>query len=379
MGFVTGFSIYALVLAAITATLLSRRPEQFILDRMKEPYFNNKSCRILDAVGACEDVVPDETTGLVYTASGKKEHRLRYCPPLGKYDLNLEEPAYHDKVYLFDPKNEDFTQLKMPENYTTSDYVAHGMAVRSFEPGVNTLFLINHQRTGSVVSIFKHVIGTDSLIHVHDIKNSYIWNPNSIAPVSETRFYITNDFYFRKKIGRIAESLLQPLPISNVVYCDISNPDKPQCNHAAKHLTYANGIEYVEKSSNIVVHETFRGTLLKYNYDPKNPKTLEYVSQTPIGAALDNVRRIPGTDDLTSIAFPDPNKTVAFLHTLDNSIPVPQMAVILRAEDGYTKPEVGFHSYDSLPFMTGGVFLPEHKKFIGASILTEGLLVCDTA
>lgn len=379
MGLLTGLSIYSLVLAALTATLLSRRPEQYIFERVNYPQVNHQNCRVLNGIGACEDVVPDETTGLVYTACGKKENRLRYCPPLGKFDSGLDESVYHDKVYLFDPNKETFKQLKMPENYTTPDYVAHGMALRSFEPGVNTLYLINHQRTGSIVSIFKHVIGTDSLIHFHDIKSSYIWNPNSIAPISETQFYVTNDFYFRNRIGRMIESILQPLPVTNVVYCDIANPDKPKCNYAAKHLTYANGIEFVEHSSTVVVHETFRGTLLKYKYNPKNPKTLEFISETPMGAALDNVRRIPGTDDLTSIAFPNPNKTVAFLHTLDESIPVPQMAFMLRAENEYTKPEVIFHSYDKLPFITGGVFLPNVKKFIGASILSEGFLVCDVS
>lgn len=67
----------------------------------------------------------------------------------------LHEPILTVMKYSFDPATETFKNFDV-QGYDGKDLVLHGLALRTWTPGVNTLYCVNHQRSGSVVSIFEH-------------------------------------------------------------------------------------------------------------------------------------------------------------------------------------------------------------------------------
>lgn len=345
------------------------------------PHLNNDHCRRLSQFGSIEDLIADETTGLVYFSAGTQAGRLDFFPGLSNRDVsNTTHRIYHDQVYLFDPVAETAIPLKIQSGNSLGDFVSHGISIVTNE-SFNHLFFVNHKRSGSVVSVFKHTKGTDVLEHLHDFKHSAIYTPNSVAAVSSTDIYISNDHFFKNKILRAIEFMVGPIGSTNIVHCKFdSASDQTTCETVVSKLSYANGLEYLANTHEVISAETNRGRVTRYpvlsdngNLDVANSKSLY------LNTGLDNIRRVPGTNDFVVVTFPDLERTVDALRDLVNyKGTVPARTVYLREADGYSQERVLYYDNgELLSFVTGFLYVPKASKLLGGSVLYEGLLVCD--
>lgn len=404
------------ILGALVAYLAfgQLRGTTYKTDHLLTPTLNNEHCRVLHNIGSTEDILIDESSAFGYVTNSAEENRFKFHPGLGRFDTELPrldpksgkntgarefdpslQDPYRDDVFLFDLKSETFTRMEI-EGYDSQDLVLHGFALRTWEKDINTLYFINHQRNGSIVSIFEHRLLDSSpvLHHVRDVEHPNIRIPNSIAPITPERFFITNDHMFRDGYGRRIENWLSPIKSSDVTICEFGLPrsnwalNGVRCKIDIRGLRYANGIEWlphpgstIKKPEGIIaVGESRAGVVKFYNYS-SSTKTLSYDHTTVVGSRVDNLRRIPGTNDLAVAAFPDYDQIAAYVASsglLRNDIPI--MATVIKESDGWTTSEVVFKDeggINSLGFMTGVSFVPKVNKLVGGSVSREGLLVCD--
>lgn len=385
---------YALVaiVAVVIAVYTFRQPPQFT-DIYKSSFTNNGRCRKLTDIGASEDVVADETTGMAYLGTGSHIGRTVFHPGCNKLEKQHHDVSvYRDKVMLLNMATEDLTELKI-EGYDGQDFVTHGIAMlpsKDKEDNSNYLFFVNHKRTGSVISVFKHQKGTGAVQFQHEFKHPEMYTPNSVAPVSPYEVYATNDHYFKHGLLKMAEGILGPFPITNVVRCTV-DPAHPTagatCTPAVTGLVYANGIEFLPARNELAVAETMAG---RVNFLPRDPVTgaLDGAKKRTVslGIAVDNLRRVPATaagmtsEDLVVAAFPDPHATIdSLIHAKTFNKTVSAMAVYLRASDNYMQPLVAFHDKTGagLHTLTGYTMVPSKRKLVAGSVMYDGLVVCD--
>lgn len=394
MTFLKGPLMYALVaIVAVGIAIYSFRLPFNFTDINKSPYTNNNRCRKISGIGASEDVVADETTGMVYLGTGTHDGRTVFHPGCNFAEKNHHDNSiYRDKVMMLNTATEALTELKI-EGYEGQDFVSHGMAMLPSEDkndNSNYLFFVNHKRTGSVISVFKHQKGTSAVQFQHEFKHPGIKTPNSVAPISPFEVYVTNDHYFKARALKMVEAILGPFPITNVVRCTV-NPAHPtkgaSCTSVLSGLAYANGIEFLRGRNELAVAETMAG---RVNFLPRDPVTgaldVSNKRSVNLGIAVDNIRRVPATaggmtsDDLVVASFPDPFVTLdSLVHPVTFNKTVAAMAVYLRASDNYLRPLVAFHDKAGagLNTLTGYTMVPSKRKLVAGSVMYDGLVVCD--
>ncbi|KAJ1646660.1 hypothetical protein J3B02_005114 [Coemansia erecta] len=76
---------------------------------------------------------------------------------------------------------------------------------------------VNHQRSGSGVSIFKHKLGDSFIQHVATVKSPLLYSPNDVVATSRRTFYATNDVKYAPGFMRKIEVFFG-MPWGHVVY-----------------------------------------------------------------------------------------------------------------------------------------------------------------
>lgn len=381
---------YVLVaLAAFGCYIYSLRLTVDFKDLNSLPYVKD-NCKVLPGIGAAEDLVVDPTTGLVYIAHASvMGRRTKFFPAANNYNKNFEPEHFLQSISVMDPDTQEITALEF-EGFEGHDYISHGInVVPSSDANAKFTYVsvINHERTGSVVTIFKHAHGSNVLQYLHEFKSPKIRSPNSVTAIGPNEIYVTNDHYFPKGFLRIVEFLLMPIASTNVVHCTY-NPQtsKTQCESAVDGLAMANGIEYLPARDEIVVTESTTGrvTFFPRLSGTKASGKLDTVHKrvTNIGTALDNVRIVPGTSDVIVAAFPDMPKLINQLSNHDNlTLKVPVMGILLKESESYTKLNVAHHSSGeskgTQSMVTGYGVPPRQRQLLAGSFMNAGLLVCD--
>ncbi|CAJ0748277.1 17647_t:CDS:2 [Entrophospora sp. SA101] len=136
--------------------LFSEKPRAYSGDR----------CRKIEEKGleACEDIVIHHESGYAFMACGNSElRRTHWYPPSGVF--KNQSIQYREQSELLLP----LSFKNYPDN---EDVVLHGLGIYQDPAHRNILyiFLINHKRSGSVIEIFNHRIGSQELQHLETIK-----------------------------------------------------------------------------------------------------------------------------------------------------------------------------------------------------------------
>lgn len=383
---------------------------------------NNNDCSILQT-GASHDIVVDDLNGIAYLASAPEVNRFNWFPGIGKFgrvNMNADNQQntnqqiinddtitnkHHDAFYLFNISSKAFQKASFLNYDPSNDFVVHGIALRSWSPGINTLYIVNHQRNHSIISIFNHTVADGPfLVHLRDVYHSKVYTPNSIAPVSPTRYFVSNDHFSSSKgYLRLLETFLQPCKTTNVVMCDIElDSDAPDhnvhCDYAIDWINAANGLEYVpdkytpystdspSESGKLFVAEATAGQVSVYNYNqngsPLNDSLLQWNASTVCGSSLRHIHRISGTPDILVTGIADSYQAAMYLHHgpsyLDKNISLPVMAAVLKASENYESSHLAFYDQghpDKLAYVTS---MSQWKtKLLGVSCTRPGLLVCN--
>ncbi|CAJ0922723.1 11316_t:CDS:2 [Entrophospora sp. SA101] len=219
-------TIFLIILTIITALLYEFL--SFIgLFRETPKAYSGDRCRKIDEKGieACEDIVIHHESGYAFMACGNSElRRTHWFPGSGVFKNKIIQ--YRETVF----------------SYNIDVYVVlHGFGIHQDPADHNVLylFLINHKRSGSVVEIFSHIIGSQELHYMETIKDDLINSPNNVFPVSKNEFYVTN-VHYSKNPFMVQFEFITRRPWSNVAfYSGVNN----KTEIAADKICYPNGID----------------------------------------------------------------------------------------------------------------------------------------
>lgn len=122
------------------------------------------------------------------------------------------------------------------------------------------------------------------------VENSRIGAPNSIAAISDTEFYVTNDHYFlarRRPILAKLETYLAP-PLANIVHVKL-HPNGSTTIRSLARLPFANGIAFLNDNTLAVASCTSTAVFL-YNVTQKDVgPTLSVLGKIPVPFIPDNL------------------------------------------------------------------------------------------
>ncbi|CAG8611029.1 498_t:CDS:2 [Paraglomus brasilianum] len=252
-GFLNAFTVATtlfIILIAVNYNWLTETYRLFIYNRPVNQIGLDK-CKVvkgLEGFEGCEDIVIHHKSGSAFLACGNVKSRMTgWFPPLGMWN---EVPIVKDQPFVYDINAGTVKPLKLV-NYPDDDITLHGLGIYDDpnDPQNPTLFFVNHKRSGSVIEIFEHRIGTDELKHVETVKHELIHAPNDVAPISKNEFYVTNDIIYKNEFMRYAQIFLR-LPYSDVVF---HSGKTNTTTIVADGLRYANGIEMNRDQSRVYV------------------------------------------------------------------------------------------------------------------------------
>ncbi|KJA20041.1 hypothetical protein HYPSUDRAFT_43660 [Hypholoma sublateritium FD-334 SS-4] len=210
---------------------------------------NNKNCKIIPELQACEELILHQPSGLVYLACSTPLSRAHWIPAMEQF--NTTGASTTDYVAMYDPATSHVTRL------TTSDFnngrglSLHGMDVvaSTLHPEHLFIYLVNHRiplggappsdvGADSVVEIFETVLGSTSMQHVKTVADgNAIVTPNSVLGSPDGKsFYVTNDHGAR--VGFARKLNLIGSKSAFVGYCHVDEG----CRPALSKITSTNGI-----------------------------------------------------------------------------------------------------------------------------------------
>lgn len=353
--------------------------ETQILERVDAPETNAGKCEVVHKdFGACEDLIVDESTGLIYLPCAEPSLRQIYFPGGGHFNYSgLAEGQNRNKVYLYDPSKDKVVDLEL-RGYDGEDFINHGLDVLFDEKDntKRTLFFVNHKNEQSVISVFSHTLGDSYIQHLYDVRDPLIHTPNSVTAVGPNAFYTTNDHAFRLPPMRdLAAALGSYGRLTSVVYCEKSG-ETTKCEKKASGYAYANGIVAFDNGNKIAVTDTMLAALDIYKRHPVS-NDLNKIKRVQLGSSVDNVR-VNSNGDLIVTTLPNPRQIIAMLGDMGNKEKrAESQTILLSKSDDYSTPEVVYRERGNiLSFMTGSVIIPASNKLYGGSVADEGLLIC---
>lgn len=82
-------------------------------------------------------------------------------------------------------------------------------------------------KTRSQIEIFRHVLGSDSVLHIRSVWHPLVKTPNDIVATSPTAFFVTNDHFYATGSMRQLEDVFHGAKWSDTVFVEIEGPLKP--------------------------------------------------------------------------------------------------------------------------------------------------------
>ena len=211
----------------------------------------------------CEDFAPISDSQIVF-ACGNREGHKKWFPVRGNFDSTAD---VDDSLFLYDIESGQVQPVRIRDQQSVGDVRLHGMTV---DLDKNQVWLINHQRAGSVVDLFQLNSNRTELSLVKRFRSSHITNPNDLVIYQDSGFFVTNDHRYRSGIMRFIEDMFM-MPWGTVVYCPKDDQDK--CRVVADGLSFPNGIalsSFGKGQEKLLVSETLGTAIRSYIIVTKN-------------------------------------------------------------------------------------------------------------
>jgi len=210
-------------------------------------------CRRVDIAPGTEDVTIDPELGLAFVSAADRRGWFNETgaagvnPQNGIYTLSLDGA---DTVTRVSPQIDNF--------------LPHGINLWRGEDGEKRLFVVNHPPSGEEIIEIFDVGEAGALTHLESVSFELMHSPNDVVGVGPRQFYATNDRGYEEGVLATLEAYLA-LPFSSVVYYDGDAGD-----FAAKHMTYANGINTSADGKTVYVAEFLKRRIAVFDRDPSS-------------------------------------------------------------------------------------------------------------
>ncbi|KAG6002147.1 hypothetical protein E4U43_001162 [Claviceps pusilla] len=188
----------------------------------------------------CEDLHYHEPSNLLFTACEGTEHtRQAWFPALTVLGDPTTGLKAQGALEVIDPRTMKSKKLKFT-NFN-GPFITHGIDIiddpERQEGEAIYIFAINHvpspayaqdkntkePKARSIIEVFHHFIGSDTVDHVRSVWDPLITTPNDIVAMSPTSFFVTNDHYYREGLLRQVEVLFYGAKWSNVIYVEFQD------------------------------------------------------------------------------------------------------------------------------------------------------------
>ncbi|KAG6357621.1 hypothetical protein INS49_013498 [Diaporthe citri] len=261
------------VLLAPLAALLAGRVRVLSLaysnapERMpRHANFTSYEVKFADQIRNCEDAVLVENGGIALLACDPG--RETWNTVMGDF-VDSAEPDPNAALYAWDygnsslPEEESLARIKV----VGFDSELRTIGFEYHEPS-STLFVTNHGRQGSRIEQFHLDLESLTATHVRSIVHPLISIPNSIAAVSGSEFYVTNQHHFTAREHPLLSAVetYAALPIATVVHVNILEDGTVDAAVVARQA-YPNGIVLLNETT-LAVAATSKRTVNLYTVSP---------------------------------------------------------------------------------------------------------------
>ncbi|CAG8540253.1 12922_t:CDS:2 [Ambispora gerdemannii] len=281
---------------------------------------SDPKCRPIKGPEACEDIEIHHKSGLAFMACGSENgRRTQWWPPLGSVNTTVQ-PL--ETPWIYNLETEEIFPLKLKDFPKDTDVSLHGLSLYIDPSNSNkvTVFLINHRRSGSVVEILDHTIGTKELIYRKTVSSELIVTPNDLVAVSADEFYVTNDHRYTYKQEKEREFEIATRRLwTNVIFHAKNGTDFV----AAEGISLGNGIVANWNYSRFYVNSG--GTTETIIYTRLDNNLLFETERVHIGIPTDNLSVDEVTGEVYTPGFPDLPALIKYLQ--DPKSPAPDLIV----------------------------------------------------
>ncbi|OAT03947.1 serum paraoxonase/arylesterase 2 [Blastomyces gilchristii SLH14081] len=245
--------------------------------------------RFADTIKYSEDIVIDHDHGLAIISFDPS--RSEWNTVMGIF----KNPDPRGSLYVYDyAAAGTIKELELTGFPDNIDFHPLGINFFRSSPKSKTrLFVANHQRTGSTVAVFDVDYDLSQAKYVTTISDNdqAILSPNSIAPVSYTQFYVTNDHRYMARTrpfwNKIETSF--SMPWSWVAFVDFSSPEDLKCVIVASNIAFTNGIIVTPTGKEVIVASSGSDAVYVYERDPQSNLLSSSRETIPLSFHPDNV------------------------------------------------------------------------------------------
>lgn len=140
----------------------------------------------------------------------------------------------------------------------------HPLGIEYHAPS-KTIFAVNHASTASKIRLYKLDAEKGEVTLFISIEDPRIAAPNSIAAISDTEFFVTNDHYFlaRNNIALAKLETYTALPGGSVAHVKLVKGAKPEIRTLAR-VPFANGITILNDTT-LAVASSVSAAVYLYN------------------------------------------------------------------------------------------------------------------
>ncbi|KAG5304471.1 serum paraoxonase/arylesterase [Histoplasma capsulatum G186AR] len=223
--------------------------------------------RFSDTIKYSEDIVIDNDRGIAI---------ISFDPGRSEWNTVMgifRDPNPKGSLYIYDyAATGTIKELVLTGFPDTIDFHPVGINFFRSSPQSKTrLFVANHQRTGTTVAVFDidyDLYQAKYITTVFD-NNETIVSPNSIAPVSYTQFYVTNDHHYLARTRPLLSKIETyfSMPWGWVTFVDFSSTEHLKCEIVATNISFANGIVMTPTGKEVIVASSGHDAVYIYQRD----------------------------------------------------------------------------------------------------------------
>ncbi|KAJ0417938.1 hypothetical protein BJY00DRAFT_288683 [Aspergillus carlsbadensis] len=249
--------------------------------------FSSSSYKLINKVRNCEDgiIIEEDAFAILSCDAG----RDLWNTVMGTFHPKREQiPNGKLWIYRYEEADDSDKSLAPIEfvDYP-GEFSFHPLGVE-YDRDTSTLFVCNHHVDGSRVDVFTLDLANNAAVakHARTILHPLIRTPNSLALLSGTEFFVTNDHYIRRRdspVGALAETYLG-IPGGTVAYVNIAS-DPIEVRTVAR-APFANGVAILNDTT-VAVAATSAAEVRLYTRSEDN--SLVQTGAIPVPYMPDNL------------------------------------------------------------------------------------------
>lgn len=209
----------------------------------------------------------------------EQQTRIQYANASSQGTFNPN--STHGQIWIYDytTSTSNLTPLDLSTWPDHQDFHPLGLA---YDSKTESLYAINHARSGSRIDIFTIDWTTNTATHTQTLTHPLLHAPNALELLGDGKMYVTNDHAIRAAVSPLLSQIetFSGLAGGSVVYMDVGSPSSARI---VARVPFANGLALLNSTVLAVASSSKAGV---YMYSIGRDHELEFhkLVRTPAGA-----------------------------------------------------------------------------------------------